>query len=201
MRPICGPILHQGSRRCRPVVRAAGEVALLFVERFGYGDALDGERVKTNRLANSSLDESWPITHNVGTVCPRSSQVTHWRHAGSTLRSRVYIEPMHRRLLLLFVTITLLTGSAFGSTNNRRKRHRVVRNTVNVVKASFTTAPKLVGVHRSKKRVAQPFVDPTLGDSVDGEDLMARRAAVQAWVRRMARSSSPILTPAAFFRW
>jgi penicillin-binding protein 2 len=86
---------------------------------------------------------------------------------------------MHRRLLVLFVTITLLTGSAFGSTNNRKKRHRVVRNTVNAVKASFTAAPKLIGVHRSK-RIAQPLVDPTLGDSVDGEDLMVRRAAVQA---------------------
>ncbi|HTB20196.1 MAG TPA: penicillin-binding transpeptidase domain-containing protein [Bryobacteraceae bacterium] len=87
---------------------------------------------------------------------------------------------MRRRLLILFVTITLLTGSAFASTSTRKKRHRVVRNTVNAVKVSVTTAPKLLGIHRSKKRLAQPFVDPTLGDSVDGEDLMARRAAVQA---------------------
>ncbi|MGA2881558.1 MAG: penicillin-binding transpeptidase domain-containing protein [Bryobacteraceae bacterium] len=87
---------------------------------------------------------------------------------------------MHRRFLLIFVTITLLTGSAFGTTNNRRKRHRLVRNSVNAVKVSFTTAPKLIGVHRSKKRIATPFVDPTVGDSVDGEDLLARRAAVQA---------------------
>jgi penicillin-binding protein 2 len=87
---------------------------------------------------------------------------------------------MHRRLLLLFVSITLLTGSAFGSTNNRKKRHRIVHNTVNAVKATVTTAPKLIGINRSKKRIVAPAVDPTLGDSVDGEDLMARRAAVQA---------------------
>jgi cell division protein FtsI/penicillin-binding protein 2 len=86
---------------------------------------------------------------------------------------------MRRRLLLLFVTITLLTGSAFGTTNNRKKRHRAIRATANAVKVSFTAAPKFIG-HRFKKHLAQPFVDPTIGDSVDGEDLMARRAAVQA---------------------
>jgi len=88
---------------------------------------------------------------------------------------------MHRRLLLLFVTITLLTGSAFGTTTaTHKKRRRAVRSAVNAVKVSYTVPPKLIGVHKSKKRIAQPFVDPTLGDSVDGEDLMARRAAVQA---------------------
>jgi penicillin-binding protein 2 len=93
---------------------------------------------------------------------------------------------MHRRLLLLFVSIALLTGSAFGTTTTRKKRHRIVRNTVIAVKAVFNSAPKLIGMHRSKKRTsANPwartaFVDPTIGDSVDGEDLMARRAAVQA---------------------
>jgi penicillin-binding protein 2 len=47
------------------------------------------------------------------------------------------------------------------------------------VKAPVTYAPRLVGIH-SKKRATAPLVDPTLGDSVDGEDLMARRAAVMA---------------------
>ena len=90
---------------------------------------------------------------------------------------------MHRRFLLLFVSFTLLTGSAFGTTATRKKRRRIPRTPVTVVKASYTTAPKLIGMHRSgsKKSLAkQAFVDPTLGDSVDGEDLMARRAAVQA---------------------
>lgn len=88
---------------------------------------------------------------------------------------------MFQRILIVFISIALLTGSAFGSTSNRKKRHRVVRNTVTAVKASFTAAPRLVGVHRSKKRsLATAFVDPTIGDSVDGEDLIARRAAVLA---------------------
>ena len=86
---------------------------------------------------------------------------------------------MRRRLLLLFVTITLLTGSAFGTTNNRKKRHRALHATANAVKVSITAGPKFIG-RRFKKHLAQPFVDPTIGDSVDGEDLMARRAAVQA---------------------
>jgi penicillin-binding protein 2 len=87
---------------------------------------------------------------------------------------------MHQRLLLLFVSFTLLAGLAFGSTSTRKKRHHVVRSTVNAVTTVVTTAPKLIGVHRSKKRIALAVVDPTLGDSVDGEDLLARRAAVQA---------------------
>jgi penicillin-binding protein 2 len=86
---------------------------------------------------------------------------------------------MHRRLLVLFVTISLLAGSAFGTTSNHKKRHRIVRGTANAVKVAVTTPPKLIGVHR-KKRITAPPVDPTLGDLVDGEDLMARRAAVQA---------------------
>jgi penicillin-binding protein 2 len=87
---------------------------------------------------------------------------------------------MHRQLLLLFVTFTLLTGSAFGTTRNHKKRHHLVRSTVNAVKVSVVSAPKLIGIHRSKKRIAPVLVDPTVGDLVDGEDLMARRAAVQA---------------------
>ena len=95
---------------------------------------------------------------------------------------------MHRRLLLIFVSFALLVGSAFGTTTTHKKRLRVVRAPAAAVKATITTAPKLIGVHRSasKKRTGAnslsrpPAFDPTLGDSVDGEDLMARRAAVQA---------------------
>jgi penicillin-binding protein 2 len=93
---------------------------------------------------------------------------------------------MYQRFLIVFLSAVLLTGSAFGSTNGRKKRHRIVRSAATAVKVSFTSAPKLVGIHHSKKRTAENamtlpgFVDPTAGDSVDGEDLMARRAAVQA---------------------
>ncbi len=50
------------------------------------------------------------------------------------------------------------------------------------VKLVTYPAPKLIGSHADRKSGdrPRPFVDPTLGDSVDGEDLMARRAAVQA---------------------
>jgi penicillin-binding protein 2 len=88
---------------------------------------------------------------------------------------------MHRRPLIALLSFVLLTGSAFGSTSTRKKKHRLVRNAVTAVKASFTSVPKLVGVRSgASKRRAVAFVDPTIGDSVDGEDLMARRAAVQA---------------------
>jgi penicillin-binding protein 2 len=86
---------------------------------------------------------------------------------------------MYQRSIVALLSFVLLTGSAFGSTSTRKKKHRFVRNTVTAVKASFTSAPKVVGI-RSKRRAAAAFVDPTIGDSVDGEDLMARRAAVQA---------------------
>ena len=88
---------------------------------------------------------------------------------------------MHQRLLIVLICVVLLTGSAFGITTGtpHKKRHRIAHATATAVKASVAFAPKLIGV-RTKKRVALPLVDPTAGDSVDGEDLMARRAAVQA---------------------
>jgi cell division protein FtsI/penicillin-binding protein 2 len=88
---------------------------------------------------------------------------------------------MFQRPVVFFISFSLLAGSAFGSTSNHKKRHRVLRAPVTAVKATVTAAPKLLGFHRSRKRMAAAaLVDPTLGDSVDGEDLVARRAAVQA---------------------
>ena len=89
---------------------------------------------------------------------------------------------MHQRFLVVFISLALLTGSAFGTTSNHKKRHRIVRNTVSAIKTTVTSAPKLIGIRTaaSKKRAAAALVDPTLGDSVDGEDLMARRAAALA---------------------
>src|SRR5271170_5562791 len=89
---------------------------------------------------------------------------------------------MYQRLLVILISAAVLAGSAFGITTtstNHKKRHRVVHAAVTAVKASVTEPPKLLGLRRSKKH-AMPPVDPTLGDLVDGEDLMARRAAVQA---------------------
>jgi penicillin-binding protein 2 len=89
---------------------------------------------------------------------------------------------MHQRFLVVLLSFSLLTGSAFGTTSNRKKRHRIVHSTVSAIKTTLTSAPKLIGIRSaaSKKRAAAAFVDPTLGDSVDGEDLMARRAAALA---------------------
>ncbi len=85
---------------------------------------------------------------------------------------------MYQRILIVLISIALLTGSAFGSTSNRKKRHRIVHNTVSAIKS----APRLIGIRSaaSKRRAAAALVDPTVGDSVDGEDLIARRAAVLA---------------------
>jgi penicillin-binding protein 2 len=91
---------------------------------------------------------------------------------------------MHQRPLVVFFSALLLTGSAFGITTGttHKKRHRIAHTIATVVKAPVTYAPRLVGVHSaaSKRRASAALVDPTLGDSVDGEDLMARRAAVMA---------------------
>src|SRR3984885_15901169 len=103
---------------------------------------------------------------------------------------------MYHRILVAFISVALLTGSAFGTTTTRKKRHRVVRNTVAVARvrrASYTPtaspAPKPLLTSRHVvprgRKFASPWTSPTfaevtLGDSVDGEDLVARRAAVQA---------------------
>lgn len=94
---------------------------------------------------------------------------------------------MYRRLVFILVAFALLTGSAFGTTTHRR-RHRIVRSTLSakVRRVSYTTAAaRPAVVHRSRRHVASPWTSPTFadsteGDSVDGEDLIARRAAVQA---------------------
>jgi penicillin-binding protein 2 len=84
---------------------------------------------------------------------------------------------MYQRLVIIWLSAALLAGSAFGITTgtSHKKRHRIAH----ALKATVAFPPKLVGV-RSKKRNLVPPVDPTIGDLVDGEDLMARRAAVQA---------------------
>jgi penicillin-binding protein 2 len=106
---------------------------------------------------------------------------------------------MHQRLLVVFLAVSLLASSAFGTTT-RKRRHRIVRPTTTAAKVhrvAYTTRP---GARRSstaptstsrtstgfrKRNFTSPwatptFADSTLGDSVDGEDLMVRRAAVQA---------------------
>jgi penicillin-binding protein 2 len=102
---------------------------------------------------------------------------------------------MHRRLLVIFVAFALLAASAFGTTTTTHKKHRrIVRATTATAKAvqkvaySNTTRPvatHLASVGKKRKAAASPwatptFADSTQGDSVDGEDLLVRRAAVAA---------------------
>ena len=96
---------------------------------------------------------------------------------------------MHQRLFIVFIAFTLLASSAFGSTT-RKKHHRIVRPTTTAAKVhrvAYTTAPhtsRLPTASRKRSSAstwATPtFADSTIGDSVDGEDLTVRRAAVQA---------------------
>ena len=96
------------------------------------------------------------------------------------------------RSLALFLTgFIIFGGSAFGLTpskNKKRTRHRAAASTqtttAHVVKASYSVPSHLSRLPK-KKLVFSPwnvptFADSTAGDSVDGEDLMVRRAAVQA---------------------
>jgi|ERR1700678_1974123 penicillin-binding protein 2 len=101
---------------------------------------------------------------------------------------------MHQRPLVFLVSVALLTGSAFGTPTSRKKHHRVVRSTVAAAKVervsyTTTTTARPIATHHAavsrRRNVASPwatptFADSTQGDLVDGEDLIARRAAVQA---------------------
>ncbi len=94
---------------------------------------------------------------------------------------------MHQRLLIVFLSFSLLASSAFGITTHKKHR-RIVRATTSTAKAvqrvAYTTSRQITGLPR-KHKVASPwtsptFADSTIGDSVDGEDLLVRRAAVAA---------------------
>jgi penicillin-binding protein 2 len=94
---------------------------------------------------------------------------------------------MYQRLLVLFITIGLLSGSAFGASH--KGRHRGVRKSTTAKKAPQVSYARPAVLRRSKvsrkRAVASPwktptFADSTQGDLVDGEDLTVRRAAVSA---------------------
>jgi penicillin-binding protein 2 len=99
---------------------------------------------------------------------------------------------MHRRPLGLLLAFSLLAGSAFGTTTTiHKKRRRIARPTTTTAKvhrvAYTSTRPSTTAPSAGfkKRNLASPwatptFADSTVGDSVDGEDLMVRRAAVQA---------------------
>ncbi|HEX4595609.1 MAG TPA: penicillin-binding transpeptidase domain-containing protein [Bryobacteraceae bacterium] len=99
-------------------------------------------------------------------------------------------------LVSVFVLFTLVAGSAFAiapvKTKKHHKAHRATTAAASVTLASFT-APAPTIQSRSanhlsalkKKSLRSPWTSPTFadstdGDSVDGEDLVVRRAAVAA---------------------
>jgi penicillin-binding protein 2 len=101
---------------------------------------------------------------------------------------------MHRRPFVAFLAFSLLAGSAFGTPTTRKKHRRIVHATTTgtaakVHRTAYTSARARTGAPAAtafkKRNLASPwstptFADSTIGDSVDGEDLMVRRAAVQA---------------------
>src|ERR1700678_4127269 len=95
---------------------------------------------------------------------------------------------MHLRLLVIFLAFSLIASSAISTTTQHKKHRRVVRATKAVAKVvAYPARPitsHLAGAAKKRKAAgtwATPtFADSTQGDLVDGEDLMVRRAAVQA---------------------
>jgi len=122
-----------------------------------------------------------PITHNVATACSYISKVTRLHMHSSTKHPLAFV----------LISFLLFGGTAFGITPAKKKktrRHAAASQTpaVRTVKASYVTHSVSHLSRLPKKRIVfspwnvPTFADSTEGDSVDGEDLMVRRAAVQA---------------------
>src|SRR6202171_4632202 len=90
------------------------------------------------------------------------------------------------RLVCLFIALSLISGSAFGAARHKAKGHATRRSASKkkLVAVAHHPSSHLSRLHR--KRIpsgnwsSPTFADSTEGDSVDGEDLVVRRAAVQA---------------------
>jgi penicillin-binding protein 2 len=110
-----------------------------------------------------------------------------------------FVHFMHQRLLVILISVSLLGTSAFATPTARKRHHRVARSTVATAKVrrvsytpttAATASPasrQLAATRRalSKRHVYSPWTSPTYADStsgdlVNGEDLMVRRAAVEA---------------------
>jgi len=81
---------------------------------------------------------------------------------------------MYQRLFITLLSLALFLGSAFGATHKKKRRR------------TTTPVATVAVAHHARRHVASsPWKTPTYanstdGDSVDGEDLVVRRAAVQA---------------------
>jgi len=91
-----------------------------------------------------------------------------------------------KRIFCLLTAVTLITGSAFGATHKKTKR-RHATSAAQQPHATVAAHHPVSHLSRLPKRryinnpwTSPTFADSTIGDSVDGEDLEVRRAAVQA---------------------
>src|ERR1700686_2182575 len=96
------------------------------------------------------------------------------------------------RFLFVFIAFSLIAGSAFGATTLHKAKRKTTRATT--AKAAKAAKHVVATTHHPvshlsrlpKKRYVRnlwdspTFADSTEGDSVDGEDLVVRRAAVEA---------------------
>src|SRR3984893_18767501 len=101
------------------------------------------------------------------------------------------------RFLAVLLAFGLMSAPMFGATSKRRGGHRTTRNSkrLHASRATASGGAKVIlaGHHplshlsrlRKSRFIFSPWTEPTFGDStagdlVDGEDLVVRRAAVQA---------------------
>ena len=92
--------------------------------------------------------------------------------------------PTMTRFLGLGLTIALGSGSVFGATTHRRHKRSTVPASTSAGAAAHTPVSHLSRLPK-KRYIYSPwkeptFADSTAGDMIDGEDLVVRRAAVQA---------------------
>jgi penicillin-binding protein 2 len=96
-----------------------------------------------------------------------------------------------RRLSSAFIALLLISGSAFGAASTHKKAKRKpatakatpAKTTVAVAHhpvSHLSRLPKKRYARASSLWTSPTFADSTTGDSVDGEDLVVRRAAVEA---------------------
>ncbi|HEV2687264.1 MAG TPA: penicillin-binding transpeptidase domain-containing protein, partial [Bryobacteraceae bacterium] len=89
------------------------------------------------------------------------------------------------RLLYGFLALLLISGSAFGATTRHRAKRKATatKHTVAIAHhpaSHLSRLPKKRYARASSMWTSPTFADSTEGDSVDGEDLVVRRAAVEA---------------------
>lgn len=97
-------------------------------------------------------------------------------------------QPRTNRLISILILFALLCGSAFGATHRKVRHRKTTRVAVSAAVPTASSELRVVPVAHAvvRKNIAggpwkaPTFADSSSGDSLDGEDLTVRRAAVQA---------------------